>query len=54
MKIEKFDWYGLEAVLLETDIYEAIVLPSVGANLIKLFNKEKGVKGMRAIAGDEA
>jgi aldose 1-epimerase len=53
MKIEKINWNGLEAVLLETNIYEAIVIPSVGANLIKLFNKEKGVNVLRTPSANE-
>lgn len=43
MKIEKILWQGLDAVLLETNVYEAIVVPSVGANVVKLYNKEKQV-----------
>ena len=47
MNIEKINWYGMEAVLLETNVYEAILVPSMGANLVKLFNKEKGVDILR-------
>ncbi|MFZ4582770.1 MAG: aldose 1-epimerase, partial [Paludibacter sp.] len=39
MKIEKISWYGIQAVLMETNVYEAVVIPSVGANLIRLYNK---------------
>lgn len=47
MNIEKINWYGMDAVLLETNVYEAILVPSIGANLVKLFNKEKGVDILR-------
>jgi len=48
MKIEKIDWHGIDAVLLETNVYEAIIVPSVGANLIRLFNKEKQIDILRS------
>jgi len=47
MKIEKIDWHGLDAVLLETNVYQAIIVPSVGANLIRLYNKEKQIEILR-------
>ncbi|HET7732762.1 MAG TPA: aldose 1-epimerase [Paludibacter sp.] len=53
MKIEKISWQGIDAVLLETNVYEAIVIPSVGANLVKLYNKEKKVDILRTPASDE-
>jgi len=43
MNIEKINWHGIDAVLLETNVYEAIIVPSIGANLIRLFNKEKQI-----------
>ena len=43
MNIEKINWHGIDAVLLETNVYEAIIVPSVGANLIRLYNKEKHI-----------
>ena len=39
MKIEKITWQGVDAVMLETNVYEAIIVPVVGANLVKLYNK---------------
>ena len=39
MNIEKISWQGLDAVLMETNVYEAIIVPSMGANLVKLYNK---------------
>jgi len=53
MKIEKISWQGIDAVLLETNVYEAIIIPSVGANLVKLYNKEKKVNILRTPASDE-
>lgn len=43
MKIEKINFHGLDAVAFEAGGYEAIMVPSVGANLVKLYHKEKGV-----------
>jgi len=53
MKIEKILWQGIEAVLLETNVYEAIIIPSVGANLVKLYNKEKKIDILRSPKPDE-
>ena len=53
MNIEKINWQGLDAVLLETNVYEAIVVPSVGANLVRLYNKEKQVDILRTPTSDE-
>lgn len=53
MKIEKISWHGVDAVLLETNVYEAIMIPSVGANLIKLYNKVKKVDILRTPSEDE-
>lgn len=53
MKIEKISWNGLEAVLMESNVYQAVVIPSVGANLVKLYNKEKKVDILRYPEPDE-
>ena len=53
MNIEKIEWNGVEAVLLETNVYEAIIVPSVGANLVKLYNKEKQVDILRTPSLEE-
>jgi aldose 1-epimerase len=53
MKIEKISWFGLDAVLLETNVYEAILVPSMGANLIKLYNKEKQIDILRTPTENE-
>ena len=47
MKIEKMNWHGIDAVLLETNVYMAVMVPSMGANLIKLYNKVKDVDILR-------
>lgn len=53
MKIEKISWNGLDAVLMETNVYEAILVPSIGANLVKLYNKTKQVDILRTPTADE-
>jgi aldose 1-epimerase len=53
MKIENILWQGIDAVMLETNVYEAIIIPSVGANLVKLYNKEKQVNILRTPSPDE-
>jgi aldose 1-epimerase len=53
MKIEKLKWYGVDVVLLETTSYEAIIVPSMGANVIKLLHKKTGVNVLRTPKEDE-
>lgn len=53
MKIEKISWHGLDAVLLDTNVYEAILIPSVGANVVKLYNKVLKVDILRTPEADE-
>jgi aldose 1-epimerase len=53
MKIEKMSWHGIDAVLLETNVYEAILVPSRGANMVRLFNKQKGVDILRTPTEEE-
>ena len=40
MKIEKIDFHGVEAIAFEAGGYEAIMIPSVGANVVKLYNRD--------------
>lgn len=47
MKIEKISFHGIEAVALEAGGYEAILIPSVGANVVKLYHPERGVDILR-------
>lgn len=53
MQIEKISFHGLEAVAFEAGGYEAIMIPSVGANVVKLYNKEKGVNILRTPTAEE-
>lgn len=53
MNIEKINWHGIDAVLLETDVYEAIIVPSMGANLVKLYNKAMHVDVLRTPTAEE-
>ena len=53
MKIEKISWHGIDAVLLETNVYEAIIVPSRGANMVRLYNKEKEVDILRTPTEEE-
>ena len=47
MKIKKTTWLGFEAVEMEAGGYEALMIPSMGANVVKLVNREKGVNILR-------
>ena len=53
MEIEKFDYHGLEAVRMVAGPYEAVLIPSYGANLIRLYNYEKQVELLRAPSSEE-
>jgi aldose 1-epimerase len=47
MKIEKIKWHGIDAVQLETKLYVALIVPTMGANVIQLLHKETGVNVLR-------
>lgn len=47
MKIEKIDFRGIEAIQMEAGGYLAVLIPSVGANLIRLAFPEKGIEILR-------
>lgn len=53
MNIEKINWYGVDAVKLETNVYEAIIIPSMGANLVKLYNKALHIDILRTPIAEE-
>ena len=53
MKIEKINFHGLEAVLLEAGGYEAVMIPSVGANLVRLFHQPTGADILHTPGSDE-
>ncbi|MDR2937303.1 MAG: aldose 1-epimerase, partial [Rikenellaceae bacterium] len=50
MKIAKTTWFGHEAVEMEAGGYEALMIPAVGANMVKLYDKEKKVNIFRTPA----
>lgn len=47
MKITKTQWHGYEAVQMEAGDYSALMIPSMGANMISLTNSRKGVDILR-------
>lgn len=47
MKISKTEWFGMEAVEMEAGGYQALLIPEVGANLIKLSIPEKNIEIFR-------
>lgn len=51
--IKKIDWHGISALELKVGGYEAIIVPEVGANLIRLYNSDKGVDILRTPTADE-
>ncbi len=53
MKISKIDFFGLEAVKMEAGDYEAIMVPSVGASMVKLYNKAKDADVLRHPSQDD-
>ena len=53
MKISKIDWHGYEAVAMEAGGWEALLIPAVGANLVKLVNKAKKLDILRTPKPDE-
>lgn len=53
MKITKTQWNGLAAVEMEAGGWEALLIPGVGANLVKLSHPAKGLDILHTPAGDE-
>lgn len=53
MNILKIEWNGLDAVFFESNTYEAILIPAVGANVIRLFNKEKQINILKTPQKEE-
>ncbi len=47
------DFHGLRAVEFSKGDYEALLVPSVGANLVRLANIRLGVEMLRTPAADE-
>ena len=48
------DFHGLQAVEFSKGDYTALLVPSVGANLVRLANTRLGVEILRTPAADEA
>jgi len=53
MNISKIEWNGFEAVVMEAAGWEALMIPSLGANMVKLVNKEKKLNILRTPKTDE-
>lgn len=53
MKIESVKFHGVDAVAFEAGGYEALMVPSVGANLVKLYHRAKGVDILHTPSADE-
>ncbi len=53
MQIEKIDFLGMPAVRFEAGGYEAIMIPQVGANVVKLSHKASGVEILRTPTQEE-
>ena len=51
--IRKIDWYGLEAVEFSKGDYTAMLIPSVGGNLVRLANTKLGVEILRTPTEEE-
>ncbi len=51
--IRTLDWNGLQAVEFAKGDYVALLIPSMGANLVRLANTRLGVEILRAPAADE-
>lgn len=53
MQIEKIDFLGMEAIHFEAGGYDAIMVPEIGANVIKLSHKATGAEILRTPTADE-
>lgn len=53
MQIEKIDFFGMPAIRFEAGGYEAIMIPQVGANVVKLSHKPSGVEILRTPTEEE-
>lgn len=51
--IKKIEWNGIDAVEITEGGYEALIVPSVGANLVKLYHVATGVDVLRTPKPDE-
>lgn len=53
MSIKKREWNGLDAVEFEAGGYEAMLVPALGANLVKLYHKATRADILRTPKADE-
>jgi len=53
MNIENVDFFGMKAVKFSAGDYEALVVPEVGGNVVKLVNKAKNVNILRTPTADD-
>lgn len=51
--LRSIDWHGLQAVEFVKGDYSALLIPSVGANLVRLANTRLGAEILRTPASDE-
>lgn len=51
--IRRIDWHGLSAVEFSKGDYTALLIPEVGANLVRLANTRLGVEILRTPSADE-
>ena len=46
-------WHGMRAVEFSKGDYAALLVPDMGANLVRLADTRRGIEILRAPAGDE-
>ena len=51
--IRRIDWYGMEAVEFSKGDYTALLIPSMGANLVRLANTRLGIEILRTPKPEE-
>ncbi len=51
--IRRIDWYGMDAVEFAKGDYAALLIPSMGANLVRLANTRLGIEILRTPKADE-
>ncbi|MBQ5637653.1 MAG: aldose 1-epimerase, partial [Alistipes sp.] len=51
--VRSIDWNGLQAVEFSKGDYTALLIPSVGANLVRLANTKLGVEILRTPTAEE-
>ena len=51
--IRRIDWYGMDAVEFSKGDYTALLIPSMGANLVRLANTRLGIEILRTPKAEE-